>query len=137
MLLLAREAGFERAIGVELDSTLFETARANLEGREGLSVINRDARLFPWPSTPLVVFLYNPFEEPIVGQVVDRLERSLRDAPRPVDLIYVNPLWAEAFETRGWQVLSDTGVGTSRWLHLQPPSFLGQPLRPPALRPER
>lgn len=130
MLLLAAEAGFDTVVGVELDGPLYDTAVANTADR-GIGVVNRDARAFPWPAGPLAIFMYNPFQDPILGQAIDHLEAALRADPRPVDLIYVNPLGLDAFLERRWRVLSDSGDGTGRWLHLRPDAFLCEPLRPP------
>ncbi|MFT5457102.1 MAG: SAM-dependent methyltransferase [Myxococcota bacterium] len=131
MLVLAAESGFPSVLGVELDSNLYDQARDNVGENKQIGVVLRDARLLPWPKGPLAIYLYNPFQEVVMGQMLDRLERSLRADPRPVDLVYVNPMCEHVFRGRGWRVLSDSGHGTTRWLHLRPDPFLCEPLRSP------
>jgi len=39
-----------------------------------------------------MLFLFNPFPEPGLKSVIENLERSLRDHPRKVYVLYHNPL---------------------------------------------
>ncbi len=117
MLILAAEAGFSRVIGVEIDRWLCEVTRKNLAatGIDGV-VVQQDARDWSWPTGPLTVFFYNPFDDPILGVVVSRL--TDREPTGPVDVIYVNPLALHAFIDRGWTIASEGGSGTERWVWL-------------------
>ncbi len=51
-----------------------------------------DARNFIFPETPLVVYLFNPLPEAALRQVMRNLEQSFERAPRPVWLVYHNPV---------------------------------------------
>lgn len=51
-----------------------------------------DARNFIFPETPLVVYLFNPLPEAALRQVMRNLEQSFEEAPRPVWLVYHNPV---------------------------------------------
>jgi hypothetical protein len=57
-----------------------------------LESICADATAFPLPADPLVIFLFNPFPESGMRQVVANLDQSLREHPRPVFVLYHNPL---------------------------------------------
>jgi SAM-dependent methyltransferase len=98
-LLLASEYPFRRIIGVELIADLHRAAEENIaEWRtrtgQGASVeaLCMDAREFVFPETPLVLYLFNPLPESGLRQVVRNLEESSRRTPRPVWMIYHNPL---------------------------------------------
>jgi hypothetical protein len=57
-----------------------------------------DAADVSLPREPLALFLNHPFWRPVMKRVVDNLERSLIEAPRPLFVLYVNPVLAEMFE---------------------------------------
>jgi len=98
-LMMASDYPFRRIIGVELLPSLHEIAVQNLlqyksESQKcfALESICADATEFPLPSDPLVLFLFNPFPESGMRRVVSNLEVSLRVNPRPVYVLYHNPL---------------------------------------------
>src|SRR5258708_5280856 len=51
-----------------------------------------DARDFGFPNDPLVLYLFNPLPERALSEVLQRLEKSLARVPRPVWIVYRNPL---------------------------------------------
>jgi SAM-dependent methyltransferase len=98
-LLLASDYPFQRIIGVELLPELHTIALSNLRKYRSERQQCRefelrcgDAREYTLPSEPLVVFLFEPFPEDILRQVIAGLEHSLRPAPRKVFLVYQNPV---------------------------------------------
>jgi SAM-dependent methyltransferase len=98
-LLMASDYPFRRIIGVELLPSLHQIAQENVRQYKSasqkcfaLESICADATDFPLPEEPLVIFLFNPFPESGMRQVVANLERSLRAHPRPVFVLYHNPL---------------------------------------------
>lgn len=98
-LLMASDYPFRRIVGVELLHALHQIAQENLrvyksESQQcfALESICADATAFPLPADPLVVFLFNPFPESGMRQVVANLEQCLRANPRPVYVLYHNPL---------------------------------------------
>lgn len=98
-LLLASEFGFRRIIGVELLPELVEVARENVgqfERRGAHStteLICGDATKFAFPAEAAVVFLFNPLPEAALGTLLQNLERSLRQNPRLVYVVYANPIF--------------------------------------------
>ena len=58
-LLLAREAGFRRVLGVELSEEIADIATRNVERTAG-TVVVADATRFEFPPDPTVLFLCNP-----------------------------------------------------------------------------
>jgi hypothetical protein len=51
-----------------------------------------DANEFEVPDEPLVLYLFNPLQEAGLAIVIRNLERSLREHPRRVFVLYHNPL---------------------------------------------
>jgi len=133
-LLLASELPFRKVIGVELSAELAQTAQANIErwkraGRPQsvIHVLQKDALQFCWPRTPLLVFLYNPFDCDLLERLLERLEAaascassktdvSSTHSPRqksrgrinPAHILYANPTCADELSKRGRWVLKWT-----------------------------
>jgi SAM-dependent methyltransferase len=98
-LLMASDYPFRRIIGVELLPSLHEIAQENLRQYKSesqkcftIETVCADAATVPFPDDPLVIYLFNPFPESGMRQVVANLGQSLRAHPRPVYLLYHNPL---------------------------------------------
>src|SRR5204863_528153 len=99
VLLMAADYPFRRIVGIELLPELHHVALDNLRQYQShtqecvdLQAICGDARTFPFPAEPTVLYLFNPLPEEGLSQVILNLERSLRDQPRPLYLLYHNPL---------------------------------------------
>lgn len=98
-LMMASDYPFRRVLGVELLPSLDHIARENLARYKSdaqrcfrVESICADAIRFPLPAEPLVVYLFNPFPEPGLREFAEGLEKSLREQPRPVYVLYHNPL---------------------------------------------
>ena len=98
-LLMASEYPFRRIVGVELLPDLHRVAQENIRKFKNdrqccfnLETICLDAQKFIFPNEPTVLFLFHPFPAAVFENVIANLETSLVTAPRPVFLIYVNPL---------------------------------------------
>lgn len=98
-LLMASQYPFRRVIGVELLPDLNSIAQQNIlafkhEAQRcfALESICQDAREYEFPAEPLLVYLFNPFVESGLEQVVGNLGQSLQEHPREVVVLYHNPL---------------------------------------------
>ena len=98
-LLMASDYPFRRIVGVELLPALHRTAQENLSKYRNasqkcfaLESICGDATEFPFPAEPIVLYLFNPFPEAGLRQMIANLEQSLREHPRAVYVLYHNPL---------------------------------------------
>lgn len=98
-LLLASNYPFRSIIGVEILPELHAIAQRNFTTYSSpsqkctrLHSWCGDARDFVFPDEPLLIYLFNPFFEPVLARVLDNLECSLRSHPRPMVLLYANPL---------------------------------------------
>ena len=112
VLLMASEYPFRRIIGVELMSSLHLVAKENIAAYQtkkitALSTHSRDAnsqpqipiesvcvdaRQFVFPTTPLVFYLFHPLLESGLRQLLLNLENSHTQAPRPIWIVYHNPV---------------------------------------------
>lgn len=98
-LLLAAEYSFRRIIGVELLPELHAIAQENVRRyrQPGARVTAfelhcADARRFPLPVEPLFLYLFDPFPEPILREVIASVAQSMRQSPRPLFIGYQNPV---------------------------------------------
>jgi SAM-dependent methyltransferase len=96
-LLLASELPFRTVIGVELNPRLARMARKNAAHwrASGLAtapmrVRCEDAADFRIPTGPCVVFMFNPFEAPVMRRLLRAWSRTLIGREGQVDLLYVN-----------------------------------------------
>jgi SAM-dependent methyltransferase len=115
-LLLASEYPFQKIVGVEILPELHRAAEENIRayrqstGRGGqIDAILADASEFDFPQTPLVVYLFHPLPEAGLRRVIGRLEESLMKAPRPVWIVYHNPVLEAVLS--GSQMLEPMGRG--------------------------
>jgi len=98
-LLMASNYPFRRILGVELLPALHLAAQDNISRYRGesqkcfaLESICSDATEFSFPPEPTVLFLFNPFPESALRQVIATLESSLAPHPRQVYVLYHHPL---------------------------------------------
>ncbi|HYW41130.1 MAG TPA: class I SAM-dependent methyltransferase [Terriglobales bacterium] len=98
-LLMASEYPFRRIVGVELIAELHRAAEENIRDYKSptqrcttIESMLADAREFELPEEPLLLYLFNPLPMRALSEVLERLEKSLARAPRPVWVVYHNPL---------------------------------------------
>jgi hypothetical protein len=103
---LASEYPFESIIGIEFSRELAEIAQKNIttyrnanQVCRGIRVVAADAAAFELPNVPLVAFFYNPFDAVTMRQVIEHLDRSLQQFPRPVSVFYYTPDHGAMFAT--------------------------------------
>jgi SAM-dependent methyltransferase len=98
-LLMASEYPFRKVVGVELLPKLHRIAEQNIEHfprerQQCRAVMSQcgDATEFKFPDGPLVLYLFHPLPEAGLAKVMGNLDRSLQAHPRPVWIVYHNPL---------------------------------------------
>jgi SAM-dependent methyltransferase len=117
-LVLAARHCFAQIIGVELSARLHRIAEKNVAAvspslRTRVTLVNQDARRFEFPVISTVVFLFNPFGEEVMREVVRNIEHTHRNSVLPVYLLYLWPfhehvimqsgLWLEIQRGRHWK----------------------------------
>lgn len=122
-VLLAREYPFKQIVGIELSPHLLEIARENVARGRGFEIACRDVRLIradarkrKMPRGPLVVFLYNPFDEQALEAVLDRMEE--RGDACGAWLLYHTPVHGDLVVCRGYEpVATFSGAAAYRFSH--------------------
>jgi SAM-dependent methyltransferase len=107
-LLVASEFHFRKVVGIELNPSLAAIARSNAaywnktriadptsSRIAPVEILEQDALDFTFPTTPTLIFLFHPFEAPVLKQLLRRIEtqfaaRSKRSAQPALDILYVN-----------------------------------------------
>jgi SAM-dependent methyltransferase len=109
-LMLAADYPFQRIIGVEFATELHQQAEANMaalgaagRGDERIELIHGDATTFALPDTPLVLYFFNPFDGEVMRVIAEAAINSWRAAPRPIRIVYVNPLHPQIWLDAGWE----------------------------------
>jgi SAM-dependent methyltransferase len=107
-LLMASDYPFRKIIGVELLPALQQIALQNLREYKSaaqrcfaLEAICADATAYHLPEDPLVIYLFNPFPESGMRLVAANLAQTLRAHPRPVYVLYHNPLLEHTLSENG------------------------------------
>jgi len=95
VLLMASDYPFQRIMGVEFMPSLHRTAQKNIDSYSSIrrqcqqiEAVCMDARDVQFPLEPIMVYLFNPFSEATLAQVLENLRRSVEQAPRPVYVAY-------------------------------------------------
>jgi SAM-dependent methyltransferase len=109
VLLMAADYPFRRVIGVELLPELHRVAQENIRRYQSdsqrcfaIESICADAQDFAFPLEPTMIYLFNPLPEAGLTKLLQSIERSLRQNPRPVFLLYHNPLLEQVLAQRKW-----------------------------------
>ncbi|MEO8493990.1 MAG: class I SAM-dependent methyltransferase [Planctomycetota bacterium] len=96
-VVLAATYPFRRVVGVERSHALSQIARDNIRRARSklncadVTIATADAREFEVPDDVTHIFLFNPFDEPIVMAVLRRIHDSITAHPRRLSIIYALP----------------------------------------------
>ncbi|MBW8684192.1 methyltransferase domain-containing protein [Chitinophaga rhizophila] len=106
VLAMGAAYGFKALAGIDLSPRLYQSAvkmRDMLYTRYKnirISVACQDARKYTVPETVGVIFLFNPFDEVIMEDFINKVKESIDRKQRPVKVLYANPqckqLWIDA-----------------------------------------
>lgn len=110
-MLVASEFPFREIVGIELNPEMSRVARQNTDlwrtahandstaGRIApISLIEQDALEFELPQTPTLLFLFHPFDAPVLRALLRRIETQFADRPGLLDLLYVNAECADVLD---------------------------------------
>jgi len=119
VLLMASQYGFERIIGVELVPEWHRVAEENIRRFTAehapampISSFCGDARDFQFPAEPLVVYLFNPFPEPVLAAVMEHLRESVHDGTMDAFIAYRYLEFDHLFSSANWL---EKVMGTDQW----------------------
>jgi len=99
--------GFKHIIGVDFSAKLCECALANARILMGHTAVNvevicADATTFIIPTTVNTIFLFNPFDSMIMRKMLRNLNESIIQKPRPIKVLYANPVCKNLFIEAGF-----------------------------------
>lgn len=106
---VALASGFEKITGIDFSHQLTIEAQHNMEkamesfGQKPVTILCEDAMHFAIPADADCIFLFNPFDEYIVKQVANNINKSLKEYPRKLTIMYANPLYKECFVEQGFR----------------------------------
>lgn len=107
-LLMASQYPFRRILGIELLPELHRVARENISKYKSdsqqcfaIDSVLADGGEFALPAEPTVLYLFNPLPESGLVRMITNLEQSLREHPRPVFVLYHNPLLEHVLTRNG------------------------------------
>jgi SAM-dependent methyltransferase len=104
-LVVASEFPFRSIIGVEISTEVARVAEQNAlviarqyPDRTPIVVINGDAVNRELPAGDVVIYLYHPFGEHLVKDLLKRVESALSTETRTIRIVYYNPVWGAIFD---------------------------------------
>jgi hypothetical protein len=104
-LLLASSWPFRAIIGVEISPQLIGVAQTNIDAYSDASqactsftLVCSDILEYRFLPRASVLYMFNPFEQPVVATLLGNIERSLVASPRKLFLVYQNPLHGNVFD---------------------------------------
>lgn len=119
-LLLSSHYPFRKIIGVEFSPRLARIAVRNIaqyrhpeQKCADIQSVCIDAAQYPLPSgQDLLLYLYNPFGEPIMKAFLENVRRAAQEDGRDIWLVYLNPILRELFDQAPFltPVVNDAGL---------------------------
>jgi SAM-dependent methyltransferase len=109
-IFVAEQCGFTNLIGVDIAKELVEDANTNKAvyiKKNNLSKIDfhfEDATKYQIQNDANVFYFFNPFGEDILQKVIDNIKESVKQHPRKVHCIYLNPKYKAVFDKNGFEV---------------------------------
>jgi Methyltransferase domain len=118
-LLMAADYPFRRILGIEILPELHRVAKENISKYKSdsqqcfaIDCLLGDASGFAFPLGPTVLYLFNPLPESGLVRLISNLEGSLRQHPRPMFVLYHNPLLEKVLTRNG---VFERIAGTSQY----------------------
>ncbi len=112
-LLMAASLPFKNVIGVEFSEELVGIAKENIKKfpKENMQckyidIICLDVVQYDFPKDGLVVYLFNPFEKPVMEQVIKNLRQSYEKNKRPMLIMYKFPVYEDLWAKENFLHLS-------------------------------
>ncbi len=116
-LLTLAQYPFARVDGIELSGQLARVAEKNLKraGVRNARVFHGDAVEFRHYADYTYLYMYNPFPEPVLEEVLRKVRYSLEQRPRALRLVYYNPVCHAAVLRAGFRKTGEYPNGRLRF----------------------
>jgi SAM-dependent methyltransferase len=108
---VAAAFGYKQVEGIDFAKQLIDAAEQNLERIKKQYPLTRynlawaDVQELQISEQVNTIFLFNPFDEFLVKQVIKKMNRSLEKKPRPLLVLYCTPRHEHLFFDEGFEVL--------------------------------
>lgn len=96
---------FNEVIGLEISPHAHKIAEVNIRAaskrttlRAPIKLNNVNALDYAFPAAKQVIYLYNPFDEPILSELLNKLSRRLTENVEDIVLAYLNPVCKATIE---------------------------------------
>jgi len=116
-LMLASRYGFRKVIGVEFSGDLCTRARDNMKtfftkcpSPSVVEIIESDVTRYKFKDDETVFFMLDPFDAPVLTEVLSNIRKSVERRPRTVWLIYSVP--------RERHIIEQSGLFTQSQFHV-------------------
>lgn len=112
VMCVAAAHGAKKITGIDFSKELCSAATKNLQKYRqkfpelNCSVLNNDAFYYAIPEDADCIFMFNPFDELIMSGLIENIEISLEKNPRPVTVIYFNPMEKQLFTEAGFREIA-------------------------------
>jgi SAM-dependent methyltransferase len=109
ILVVAAHYGYKKITGIEFSDSLCAEAENNIAkiksgfAHTDFQIICDDAVNYAIKNEDSLFFFFNPFDETVMLQVVKNILFSLKQKPRKVFVVYINPLYKEIFLSAGFE----------------------------------
>jgi predicted RNA methylase len=109
-LFCAEYSGFNQLIGVELDESLIQIAKANLKSyskkrpESHFTFVHQNAADFEIPDGCRVFYFFNPFGESVMTKVIEKIKSYRAKHSQTIYIVYVNPKFDSLWRSRGFKV---------------------------------
>jgi hypothetical protein len=105
VLCCAARMDLKKVVGIEVNPVLNVDARQNLSNLRGrrtpVEILEMLAQDYSYDGVT-AIYMYNPFDRPIMEMAMNRVQESYRRAPRPFKIAYANCLHEEPLKKLGW-----------------------------------
>lgn len=107
-LIVAAHNGFNNLTGIDFAPALCEAAKKNIRDVQSrfplaqFDIIADDAANYKVKEKDTIFFFFNPFDETVMLAVVKNILKSLREKPRSIFVVYLNPVHKEIFLSAGF-----------------------------------
>ncbi len=108
VMAVAAYYGFENITGIDFSPVLCREAEKNIEKikryfpKANFEIMCMDAVDYKIEKNSQAFFFFNPFDEAIMLRVAKNILLSLKENPRKIYIVYVNPLFKEIFLSAGF-----------------------------------
>lgn len=108
VIFVAEHCGYNQLTGIEMDEQLVHDALRNSEAysfkrdTSEINFVHINALEYTYKNQPLVYFLFNPFNEAVLNNVLDKI---LASSDSETWFIYMNPLYPKPFFERKMELV--------------------------------